>query len=149
MDAVTSRLPGAAALLARFSTVSLASTGLTLVAIAVLTDVAGVSNAEAAALATFCGFVCSYPMTRNWVFSGRAGANDRLAVLLLGGLSVAGVLLSTLAGALVDAAAGAASIDSGRTLVCEEVAEAAVLGALFVVRFQIARALFEDHRSRR
>ena len=60
--------------LARFSTVSIVSTAVTLVAIAFLEDVARLSSAEAAVLATACGFGCSYPMTRRWTFeAGAAG----------------------------------------------------------------------------
>ena len=148
MTAVTSRLPSFGLVLARFSTVSVASTALTLVTIGVLTDVSGVSNAEAAAIATLCGFACSYPMTRNWVFGGGAKADHAVAILWLGGLSVLGVVASTVAGAAVDALARSAQLDGGTTLAYEEVTESVVLGAIFAVRFVIARALFDGRRQR-
>src|SRR5260370_29728892 len=122
--------------LARFSTVSIVSTAVTLVAIAFLEDVARLSSAEAAVLATACGFACSYPMTRRWTFeAGAAGVGHATAVAWLGGLSVAGLLLCGVAGAGVDLVAAHANLSATTTLTSEETAESALLGALFFVPF--------------
>lgn len=138
-------IPRPRSVFARFSMVSVVSTAVTLVAVAVLGDVGGLSNADAAALATACGFACSYPMTRGWTFDGDAGVGHAAALLWLGGFSLVGLLLSGAVGAGVDALATHAQLGDAAVLAIEETAESLVLGALFVVRFAISRALFTAH----
>jgi putative flippase GtrA len=127
---------------ARFSAVSLTSTAVTLVVIAVLSDENRLSNAQAAAAATAIGFVCSYTMSRRWAFAGGVKSGHLVSLLWLGGLSIAGLLLSGAAGAGVDALAASAHLGRVTTLVAEETVESIVLAALFVVRFTLSRALF-------
>ena len=141
-------LPRPTRRLARFSTVSLLSTAVTLVAIALLEDVARFSSAEAALLATACGFACSYPMNRRWTFDASQRVGHALAVAWLGGLSVVGLLLCGVAGAGVDLLAAHANLSTTTTLASEETAESLVLGALFFVRFAVSRALFAEPRRR-
>lgn len=126
----------------RFSTTSLVSTGVALVAIAIAGDVARLSNAEAAAVATGCGFAVSYPLSRRWVFGAGDEVGHSVALLWLGGLSVIGLLLSGAAGATVDLLAATSHLGAGVTLAVEECAESIVLGALFIVRFAVCRVLF-------
>lgn len=129
---------------ARFSAVSLTSTAVTLVLIAVLSDVNHLSNAAAAAAATAVGFVCSYTLSRRWAFAGNIKAGHLVSVLWLGGLSVAGLLLSGAAGSGVDAVAASGHLGRTTTLVAEETVESIVLGLLFIVRFVLSRALFGE-----
>jgi len=142
MDAVLARPSRPGRPLARFSTVSIISTALTLLVIALLTEIVSVDNREAAAVATAIGFAVSYPLTRSWVFGGGARTDHAIAIVWLGGLSLAGVLLSGVAGAGVDAVAAQAGTGSTLTLAWEEITESIVLGALFLVRFVLARILF-------
>lgn len=137
------RRPGAPPRLARFSVVSLVSTAVTLLAIAGIGDVGALSSAETAALAAACGFACSYPLSRRWVFAGGAQVGHTVALLRLGGLSLAGVVLSAAAGAGVDSLAAGAHLGATAVLAAEETAESLVLGALFVVRFELSRALLD------
>jgi len=69
-------------------------------------------------------------------------------VLWLGGLSLAGLLLSGAAGAAVDAVAAHAHLGAAAVLAVEETAESLVLGALFFVRFEVSRALFTTDGAR-
>ena len=122
--------------------VSVVSTGVTLIAIAVLGDVGPLNNAQAATVATACGFACSYPLNRRWAFNGGAGVGHTVTVFWLGGLSLVGLLLSGATGAAVDALTAQAHLGSATVLAAEETAESLVLGALFFVRFQVSHALF-------
>lgn len=128
--------------LARFSTTSVISTTVALVTIAVAGDVGRLSNAEAATVATACGFAVSYPLSRRWVFGGRDSIGHGVALVWLGGLSIIGLLLSGAAGAAVDLVAAQMHLSVGVTLAVEEAAESIVLGALFGLRFVVCRALF-------
>lgn len=142
MTLAPSAAPRPRSTFARFSAVSLTSTAVTLVVIAVLSDENRLSNAQAAAAATAIGFVCSYTMSRRWAFAGGVKSGHLVSLLWLGGLSIAGLLLPGAAGGGVDALAASAHLGRVTTLVAEETVESIVLAALFVVRFTLSRALF-------
>ena len=134
--------------LGRFSMVSLGSTAVTLVTIAVLSDLGGLDGLQTAAVATTFGFACSYPLNRRWAFENRSGAGHAVAVLWLGGLSLVGLLLCSVAGAAVDLVAAQMHLGPTAVLAAEETAESVVLGAVFVVRFAVSRALFAGAAGR-
>jgi putative flippase GtrA len=133
---------------ARFSMVSVVSTAITLVTIAILSDTGRFNGLQIAAVATTFGFACSYPLNRRWAFENRSGAGHAVAVLWLGGLSLVGLLLCSVAGAAVDLVAAHMHLGATAVLAAEETAESVVLGALFVVRFAVSRALFEGVAGR-
>ena len=133
--------------LARFSMVSVGSTAVTLLTIALLSDL-GLTGLQTATAATTLGFACSYPLHRRWAFEDRSGSGHAVAMLWLGGLSLLGLLLCSVAGAVVDIVAARAQLGSTTVLAAEEIAESAVLGAIFVVRFAVSRAVFSDTTAR-
>lgn len=124
----------------RLLTTSVASTGLTLAVVAGLDDSGRLSGAVVGAVATGCGFACSYVMGRRWVLGG-AGIGHLTPLLWLGGLSLAGLLLCAAGAAAADLGAAHAHLGRGATLATEEAAESLVLGALFAVRLAVCRML--------
>jgi putative flippase GtrA len=129
--------------LARYATVSVISTSVSLTILGVLVATSAVTAGWANVIATAVGTIPSFELNRRWVW-GRTGRRSALAeVLPFCALSFVGLGLSTLA---VSSAAGwavSAGLGTAARTVVAQGANVATFGTLWVVQYVLLdRVLF-------
>ena len=130
--------------LARYATVSVIATTVTLTILGVLVGTHAVTAGWANVIATSAGTVPSFELNRRWVW-GKKGHRSVLAEMgPFCALSFAGLLLSTLSVSAATSWASAAGLSSGVRTMVAEVANVATFGGLWVFQFVLLdRVLFK------
>ena len=133
--------------LLRYGTVSVVSTAVSLSVLGLLVYTGAVPATWANVVATAVGTVPSFELNRRWVW-GKSGRRSLLAeVVPFAALSVAGLLLSTVAVAVAAAWAADAHLDAGMRTLLVEAANVAAFGSLWLAQFVLLdRVLFGKAR---
>jgi putative flippase GtrA len=132
--------------LARYATVSVISTSVSLTILGILVATSAVTAGWANVIATAVGTVPSFELNRRWVW-GRNGYRSVLAEIApFCALSFLGLALSTVAVSVAAGWATASGLRTGaRTLVAQG-ANVATFGTLWVGQYQLLdRVLFSRH----
>jgi len=133
--------------LARYATVSVISTSVSLTILGVLVATSAVTAGWANVIATAVGTVPSFELNRRWVW-GRTGRRSALAeVVPFCTLSFLGIGLSTLAVSVAAGWAASAGLGTaGRTLVAQG-ANVGTFGTLWVVQSILLDRVLFAHRA--
>ena len=129
--------------LVRYGAVSVVSTAVSLSVLALLVFRNTVPAGWANVVATAAGTVPSFELNRRWVW-GKSGRRSVVAeVVPFAALSLAGLLLSTVAVSLAAGWASRAHLGAGMRTLLVEVANVAAFGSLWIAQFVVLdRVLF-------
>jgi putative flippase GtrA len=129
----------------RYGAVSAVSTGTSLTTLGVLVGVAGVDATVANVVATTVGTIPSFELNRRWVWAHHGRRSVIRQVVPFVALSLAGLVLSTLA--VHVAAARTVDWSRGWHTVAVETANVAAYGALWILQFFVLDRLLFAHRD--
>lgn len=133
----------------RCLSVSVLTTGLSLVTLAVLTTSLAVSAWAANVVATAIGTVVSYRMNRRWVWSRHDASDVWREVVPFWALSFAGLVLSTVAVATADRWAQMTHLNGAPRTLAVLTASVAGYAVLWVAQFVVLdRVLFANRPAR-
>jgi putative flippase GtrA len=135
--------------LARYATVSVISTGVSLSILGTLVATGLTTAGWANIIATSVGTIPSFELNRRWVW-GKDGHRSVLAEMLpFCALSFAGLVLSTIAVSTAAGWASAAHLSTAARTLIADAANVGTFGALWVVQFVLLdRVLFRPAADR-
>jgi putative flippase GtrA len=135
--------------LARFGAASIASTVVTLIGLGALLQWTALPAMWANVVATSVGTLVAYELNRRWVWEGERQAQRARDLLAFWALSIAGMVISTLAVEAAGRALAAGHIGGIQRTLDLQMTNLAAFGMLTILKFLLSRSLFGSAGGKR